>query len=35
MDAILLDTSVIFDHLNGRDGRTAYLSWAMFSLVAQ
>jgi len=25
MAAILLDTSVIFDHLNGRYGRTAYL----------
>ena len=25
MGAILLDTSVIFDHLNGRYGRTAYL----------
>jgi predicted nucleic acid-binding protein len=25
MGAILLDTSVIFDHLNGRHGRTAYL----------
>jgi len=25
IDTILLDTSVIFDHLNGRHGRTAYL----------
>ena len=25
MAAILLDSSVIFDHLNGRSGRTAYL----------
>ena len=26
MATILLDTSVIFDHLNGRSGRTAYLT---------
>lgn len=26
MATILLDTSVIFDHLNGRSGRTAYLA---------